>query len=137
MKKKQVKSSKLYIRDSGLLHNLLFLNSIAALQGHPALGASWEGFATEEIIRYSGSRDCYFWSTQNQSELDLFVLKDGKRLGFEFKYTATPKITKSIHFVLNDLKLDHLTIITPATVSYPLGPKISVNHLQSATLFDS
>lgn len=136
IEKKQVKSSKLYIRDSGLLHNLLILPSVAAIQGHPALGASWEGFATEEIIRHSGSRDYYFWSTQNQSELDLLIFKDGKRLGFEFKYTATPKITKSIHLVLNDLKLDHLTIITPATVSYPLGPKVSVNHLQSPTLFD-
>jgi uncharacterized protein len=136
IEKRQVKSSKLYIRDSGLLHNLLLLPSVAALQGHPALGASWEGFAMEEIIRRSGSKDCYFWSTQNQSEIDLVIFKDGKRLGFEFKYTSSPKRTKSIHLVMKDLKLDHVNIITPAGVSYPLGPNISVNHLLAQNLFD-
>jgi predicted AAA+ superfamily ATPase len=136
IEKRQVKSSKLYIRDSGLLHNLLLLPSLAALQGHPALGASWEGFAMEEIIRRSGSKDCYFWSTQNQSEIDLIIFKDGKRFGFEFKYTSSPKRTKSIHLVMKDLKLDHVHIITPAGVSYPLGPNISVNHLLAQNLFD-
>lgn len=136
IEKRQVKSSKLYIRDSGLLHNLLLLPSVAALQGHPVLGASWEGFAMEEIIRRSGSKDCYFWSTQNQSEIDLVIFKDGKRFGFEFKYTSSPKRTKSIHLVMKDLKLDHVHIITPAGVSYPLGHNISVNHLQAQNLFE-
>lgn len=136
IEKRQVKSSKLYIRDSGLLHNLLLLPSIAVLQGHPALGASWEGFAIEEIIRRSGSKDCYFWGTQNQSEIDLIIFKDGKRFGFEFKYTSQPKRTKSIHLVMKDLKLDHVHIITPSGTSYPLGPHISVSHLKSQNLFD-
>ena len=81
----------------------------------PKIGPLWEGFALEEIINCLQIRsdDCYFWSTSNEAELDLFVLKNGKRLGFEFKYTDSPKITKSMHIALEDLKLDHLYIIFP------------------------
>jgi uncharacterized protein len=136
IEKRQVRSSKIYIRDSGLLHNLLRINSVADIQGHPMLGASWEGFAMEEIIRKSGCyEDCYFWGTQNQSEIDLLIFKNGKRLGFEFKYTSQPKRTKSIHLVMKDLKLDHLVIITPNQITYPLGQTVSVSHLQAENLF--
>ena len=131
IEKRQVRSNKLYIRDSGLLHNLLNVKSVEDLRGHPKLGASWEGFALEEVIRKYQDDDCYFWSTHSQSEIDLVIFSGVKRLGFEFKYTSTPKITKSMHIVMQDLKLDHISIITPADIAYPLSDNISVNGLST------
>src|SRR3990167_6766730 len=86
--KRQVKSPKIYFRDSGIFHSLLGTHTQEDIKRHPKLGASWEGFALEEVIRKHGTRseNCYFWATQSGAELDLLLLKDGKRLGFEFKY---------------------------------------------------
>ncbi len=129
--KRQVKSSKTYFKDSGLLHALLGLSSFEELQKHPKMGASWEGFAMEEIIQrlQCDPEDCYFWATSNQAELDLFIIKNGKRLGFEFKYTGNPKITKSMNIAIHDLKLDHLYVIVPKSTNFPLSDKISVYNL--------
>ncbi len=131
--KRQVKSHKTYFKDSGLLHCLLGIQNFEQLQVAPQLGASWEGFAMEEIIYrlQADPSDCYFWATSNQAELDLFILKDGQRLGFEFKYTSSPKITKSMLVALNDLKLDHLTVIVPQGTSYPLSDKVTVESLEN------
>ena len=130
--KRQIKSPKIYFRDSGLLHTFLGIKSFEDLQSHPKLGASWEGFALEEIIR--GMKvdhdDCYFWATQNKVELDLLIIKDNRKIGFEFKYTDSPKITKSMHTAMNDLKLDELNIITPLGETYfRLGENIFVYGL--------
>lgn len=72
----------MYVRDSGLLHALLGVPSFAALEAHPKLGASWEGFALEEVLRFAGDREAYFWNTQGVAELDLLLFVNGQRFGF-------------------------------------------------------
>lgn len=133
LKKRQVRSPKLYFKDCGLLHTLLGIKTMEDLEKHPKLGASWEGFAMEEIIqKYEAyPEDCYFWATQGGggAEIDLLLLHEGKKLGFEFKYTAQPTVTKSMHNALHDLKLDQLIVVTPAHTTYPLEEKIIVEGL--------
>jgi hypothetical protein len=124
--KRQVKSPKLYFRDSGIFHHFLGTFSQVELESHPKLGASWEGFALEELIRFHGAlpQESYFWSTQANAELDLLILKDNRRLGFEIKFTDSPKITRSIKIVQHDLKLDSLTVIVPGVQEFPLTDNI-------------
>lgn len=131
--KRQVKSPKVYIRDSGLLHTLLGINSPEELDVFPRLGASWEGFALEEVIKqyHVRTEECYFWATQSGAELDLIIYKGGKRLGFEFKYTDSPKATKSMHIALEDLKLDHIYVVYPHDKTFPLTEKITALGLDS------
>jgi len=126
LKKRQVKSPKVYIRDSGLLHTLLSLPKTDGILMHPKLGASWEGFAIEQVLAITEKQDVYFWATHAGAELDLLVFKDGKRLGFEIKYTDAPKITKSMLIATDDLKLDQIYIIYPGRKSYPLDKHIYV-----------
>jgi predicted AAA+ superfamily ATPase len=131
--KRQVKSPKIYLRDSGLLHALFGLHNEDQLQVYPKLGASWEGFALEEIIKEyrASSEECYFWATQAGAELDLMIIKDGKRIGFEFKHTDFPKVTPSMRIALETLKLDHLYVIFPYThSSFPLADKITARGLK-------
>lgn len=132
IKKRQVKTPKIYFRDSGIFHYLLGIRSAEDLLYHPKLGASWEGFALEEIIRFhqADPEDCYFWAIHNQAELDLLIIKDGKKLGFEIKYTDAPKITKSMHMALEVLQLDSLTIIFPGTKDFALSDKIRTVGLE-------
>lgn len=125
LKKRQVKSPKVYIRDSGILHALLGIPSPIALQSHPKLGASWEGFALEEILSITGDREAYYWATHAGAELDLLLMRDGKRLGFEFKYSDKPSTTKSMHIALSDLNLDHLYVVHPGSHNFTLGDKAS------------
>jgi predicted AAA+ superfamily ATPase len=131
--KRQVKSPKIYFRDSGLYHALLQIQNNDALYTHPKLGASWEGFALEEIIRryQVPENEVYFWATHNQAELDLLIFHKGQRLGFEFKYNSAPKTTKSMHIAIKDLNLDKLTVIYPGKIRYHLGEKIEVVGLES------
>ncbi len=119
--KRQVKSPKVYLRDSGLLHELLGIGSFAALEGHPKLGASWEGFALEQVLKWSGEREAYFWNTQGGAELDLLVFVDGRRLGFEFKYADRPSVTRSLQVAREDLRLDHAFVVHPGQRSFPLN----------------
>jgi uncharacterized protein len=130
--KRIVKSPKVYIRDSGILHALLNLDTMHALQGHPKLGASWEGFALENILSVLEDRYAYFWATQSGAELDLFYQKGNCRLGAEFKYTSGPRITKSMRIAIKDLKLDHLFVIYPGSVRFPLAPDITAIGLMDA-----
>ena len=111
--KRQVKSPKIYVLDSGLLHSLLNLENHHDLLGHPKLGASFEGFALQEVIRQLGARreECFFWATQAGAELDLLITRGLKRYGFEFKYTASPRTTRSMHVAIEDLQLDRLDVI--------------------------
>lgn len=129
--KRQVKSPKIYLRDSGILNSLLSISDKEQLETNPRLGAFWEGFALEEIIRYLGidSQEAFFWATQADAELDLFVFKNGKRLGFEFKYADAPRTTKSMHSALRDLNLDKLFIIYPGDKTFPVAEKITVASL--------
>lgn len=92
----------------------------------PKIGASWEGFALEQIIRYYNAEpeECYFWSSHNIAEIDLLIFKNGKRIGFEIKYTDTPKITQSMKISLEDLKLDQIKVIFPGNINFRLSEKI-------------
>lgn len=118
--KRQVKAPKVYVRDSGLLHALLGLDSFYALEGHPKLGASWEGFALEQVMHIAEGHEAYFWATHSGAELDLLVHRAGKRWGFEFKYSDAPAMTKSMHIALEDLKLERIFVVYPGQVTYPL-----------------
>jgi predicted AAA+ superfamily ATPase len=121
--KRLVKSPKVYIRDSGLLHQLLGLRTIRDLEGHPKKGASWEGFAMEQVLARTGDRDAYFWATHAGAELDLVVLARGRKWGFEFKCNEAPRMTKSMAIALHDLKLEHLWVVHPGRQSYPIERK--------------
>jgi predicted AAA+ superfamily ATPase len=124
--KRQVKSPKIYIRDSGILHGLLDLPDMHTLYGHPQIGASWEGFAIEQILNLIRPARPYFWATHNGAEIDLFLNYRGHRFGFEVKFNESPVITKSMRIALNDLKLDHLWVIYPGQHTYPVDEKITV-----------
>jgi uncharacterized protein len=130
--KRQVKTPKLYFRDTGILHHLLGIPDMAAMVVHPKLGASWEGFALEQTIRLSGAgeEEVYFWGVHSQGELDLLLVKDGKRRGFQVKYTDRPGVTASQKLALDCLGLDRLDIICPGAGSYPLAEKIHVTGLE-------
>jgi len=125
IKKRQVKSPKIYLRDSGLLHRFLGIGTMGALRGHPRYGASWEGFALEQILIRFGDRDAYFWATQRGAELDLLLLRQGKRWGFEFKCTDAPSVSRSMHVALEDLGLEHLWVVYPGSKKFPMHPKIT------------
>ena len=124
VKKRQVKSPKVYVRDSGLLHFLLGIDSMPMLRAHPRYGASWEGFALEQTLAIFGERDAYFWSTLRGAELDLLLLRRGRRYGFEFKCTDAPSMTRSIHVALEDLQLDRIHVVYPGKEKYPLHAKV-------------
>ncbi len=128
--KRQVKSPKVYLRDSGVLHHLLGIASMEDLWTHSRYGASWEGFALEQVLIHFGERDAYFWSTQRGAELDLLLLRNGKRWGFEFKCTDAPSVTRSMHVASADLGLAHLYVIYPGSNRYPLAPSISALPLK-------
>ena len=128
--KRQVKSPKLYVRDSGLLHTLLGVNSFAALEGHPKLGASWEGFVVEEVVRLAGAENTFFWATQAGAELDLLAIVGGKKIGIVVKYADAPGITKSMRIACEDLKLDRLFVVHPGLDSYILDDKTSAIPMQ-------
>ena len=115
--KRQIKTPKIYLRDTGLMNTLNRIQSDEDMRTSPLKGAIWEGFALEEIIRalHLNSEDCFFWRTQHGSELDLLTFMNGKRIGFEFKYGDAPKTTKSMHMVLEDLKLDKIYVIYPGS----------------------
>ena len=124
LKKRQVKSPKVYIRDSGLMHVLLGLQGEAVL-AHPKLGASWEGFVIEQILEMTACREFYFWATHAGAELDLLLFLDGKRIGVEVKFSDAPRRSKSMLVALNDLKLDKLYVVYPGSRTYPIDHKIS------------
>ena len=126
MKKRQVKSPKIYLRDVGLLHALLGIRTRRDLEGHPKVGASWEGFLVDQVVRHlgAGRRECHFWATHTGAEIDLLVTRGRRRMGFEFKRTEAPKITKSMHVAMEDLGLAKLTIVHAGEVSFDLSKKI-------------
>jgi uncharacterized protein len=131
LKKRQVKAPKIYLRDSGVCHALLGLGGMEALESHPKLGASWEGFAMEQILAITGATNAYFWATYAGAELDLLVFYQGKRLGFEFKYSESPATTKSMHTALTDLALDHLYVVYPGEHIIPLTEVVTAIPLPS------
>jgi predicted AAA+ superfamily ATPase len=124
--KRQVKSPKVYLRDSGLLHQLLGVGSMRDLLSHPKAGASWEGMVIEEVLELVRPDQAGFWATHQGAELDLFLIKDGRRLGIEVKREDAPRLTPSMRIALDDLKLDMLTVIYPGERSYTLATRVAV-----------
>ena len=131
--KRQVKMPKIYFRDSGILHALLGIRDLKQLTSYPRLGAFWEGFALEEVVRKyrATAEECFFWGTQSGAELDLLLHKGGKRLGFEFKYSDSPKFTASMRTAHADLALDHLYVIYPGLGSFPMTENTTAYGLKT------
>jgi hypothetical protein len=124
--KRQVKAPKIYIRDSGIFNALLQLRTLDDMQSHPKLGASWEGFALEQVLSALDARDPHFWATHAGAELDLLLTIGGRRIGFEFKYGDAPARTRSMLVALRDIKLDRLFVIYPGNQEYEIDEKIAV-----------
>ncbi|MCY7307853.1 MAG: ATP-binding protein [Rhodoferax sp.] len=119
--KRQVKAPKVYLRDTGLLHYLLGIADPQTLWLHPRSGASWEGFALEQVLQVAQPDEAYFWATHAGAELDLLMFKRGLRVGVEFKRVDAPRMTPSMHIAMNDLQLDALYVVYPGTRRYALG----------------
>jgi len=122
--KRQVKAPKIYIRDSGLLHSLLGITNERDLEHHPKVGASWEGYAIEEVLKALQPDDAYFWASHQGAEMDLVVFKGGRRIGIECKRVDAPTITPSMRIAMADLKLDEVRVVYPGTKRYPLAEGI-------------
>lgn len=124
--KRQVKAPKVYIRDSGLLHALLNLPGQEDLESHPKVGASWEGFVIQQLVRRLGAApdEAFFWATHAGAELDLLVVRGRRRLGFEVKRSSAPKLTPGMRHALADLKLDHLCVVHAGDDEFPLADKV-------------
>jgi len=129
LKKRQVKSPKVYIRDSGLLHQLLGIRTLSELLCHPKGGASWEGYVVEEVLRTVQADEAYFWATHAGAELDLLLFKDGRRLGVEIKRADAPRLSPSMRAAMEDLRLDRLVVVYPGERRYPLAQGIEAAPL--------
>jgi predicted AAA+ superfamily ATPase len=131
MKKRQVKSPKIYVRDSGLLHQLLGLYSMKSLYSHPKVGASWEGFVIEQMLMMEPYDEVFFWATHQGAEIDLILRRGDGLYGVEFKRADTPRLTPSIRIALDDLKLKHVFVIYPGIQRFPLASQVEAVPLQA------
>jgi predicted AAA+ superfamily ATPase len=133
--KRQVKSPKIYVSDSGLLHSLLNLGTIRELQAHPKLGASWEGFLIGQIARLLGARpeECFFWATHAGAELDFLLVRGRSRIGFEIKRTLAPQLTPSMKIALEDLKLSRLVVIHAGEETFSLAKRVLAIPVRKVT----
>ncbi len=132
--KRQVKAPKVYLADSGILHGLLDINTSEALRSHPKTGASWEGFALHQVVRWLGVEwsACHYWKLHTGAELDLFVQEGRRRLGFEFKCSDTPRMTPSMASAMEHLRLDRLYVVHAGRERFPLGRNIEALPLAEA-----
>jgi predicted AAA+ superfamily ATPase len=124
--KRQVKSPKIYLRDTGLLHSLLGLVDLYSLAGHPKVGASWEGFVIEQVHQAVRPAEMYFWATHGGAELDLFMLLNGRRIGVEVKYSEAPRLTPSMRSAIQVLRLERLWVVYPGEQRYPIHDQVMV-----------
>ena len=122
--KRQVKAPKVYVRDAGLLHELLGIEDAAALARHPKSGASWEGFALDQVLRIARPDEAYFWATHAGAELDLLMIRNGQHVGVEFKRTDAPTLTPSIRTALADLQLSAVYVVYPGSRRYRLAERV-------------
>jgi len=127
--KRQVKAPKVYIRDTGLLHSLLGITDERDLEHHPKVGASWEGYAIEEVLKALQPDDAYFWATHQGAEIDLVLFKGSRRIGIECKRVDAPSITPSMRIAMADLKLDEVRVVYPGTRGYRLADGIEATPL--------
>ena len=131
LKKRQVKSPKIYVRDSGLLHHLLGIDSMKSLYSHPKVGASWEGFVIEQVLLMEPHDEAFFWATHQGAEIDLILRRGDVLYGIECKRADTPRITPSIRIALDDLKLKHVFVIYPGIQRFPLASQVEAVPLQA------
>jgi predicted AAA+ superfamily ATPase len=124
--KRQVKAPKIYVRDSGLLHTLLGIENQRDLEFNPKVGASWEGYAVEEVLKTMNPDQAYYWATHQGAEIDLVLFKRGKRIGVECKRMDAPTLTPSMRIALKDLKLDQLFVVYPGDRRYSIGDRVDV-----------
>lgn len=124
LRKRQVKAPKIYVRDSGLLHQLLGIDGERDLLTHPKLGASWEGYVLEEAIAAVKPDEAYFWATHQGAEIDLVLRRNGRLLGVECKRADAPRLTPSMRIALEDLGLDRIAVVYPGSRRYPIAPSI-------------
>lgn len=124
--KRQVRSPKIYVRDTGLLHALLGIASQRDLESHPKVGASWEGYAVEEVLNAAAPEEAFFWATHQGAELDLLLFRKGRRIGVECKRADAPRLTRSMQIAMHDLRLDRLHVVYPGDQRYALAEKIDV-----------
>jgi predicted AAA+ superfamily ATPase len=124
--KRQVKSPKVYLSDTGMLHALLNLRTLRDVEGHPKLGASWESFVIEQIIRRLQvyPEECFFWATYSGAELDLLIVRGREKLGFEVKRSSSPRVTPSMQHAVEDLSLNRLDVIHAGDETFPMREKI-------------
>ena len=134
LRKRQVKAPKVYLTDTGLLHALLRVRTESAVLGHPKCGASWEGLAMQEAVRILSVdwEDCYYWATHRGAEIDLLVFEGGRRIGLEFKRTSAPRMTRSMHSALADLKLDRIFVLFPGNSRFRLHERVDAVGLTLA-----
>ena len=130
--KRQVKAPKLYFRDTGLLHALIGVKTLPELLAHPFCGASWEGFALEQVLRIARPDEAYFWATHQGAELDLLMFRGQQRIGVEFKRADAPKVTTSMRIAMHDLKLDALYVVYPGLHRYQMGEGVEAVPLWAA-----
>jgi predicted AAA+ superfamily ATPase len=131
LKKRQVKTPKVYFRDSGLLHHLLGIHDEGELERHPKVGASWEGYVIEEILKATEIHEAYFWATHQGAELDLLLVKHGRLYGVECKRMDAPKLTPSMRIALTDLKLERLAVVYPGPQRYKIAPHIEAVPMEA------
>jgi len=126
LQKRQVKAPKIYIRDSGLLHTLLGVRTDREMLSHPKVGASWEGYVIEEVLKTVRPDASYFWATHTGAEVDLLLFKGGRRYGVEIKFQDAPRLTPSMRVAMEDLHLEGLTVFYPGDLRYELAERVTV-----------
>jgi len=140
LKKRQVKFPKIYVRDSGLLHELLGVDGLAGLLGHPKIGASWEGFAIEQVLASERHDAAYFWATHQGAEIDLVLSRGDRLVGVECKRADVPRLTPSIRIAMQDLSLERVAVVYPGATRFPLADRVEAVPLEALanpeSLFD-
>jgi predicted AAA+ superfamily ATPase len=131
--KRRVKSPKVFVRDSGILHALLGIASQRDLEFHPKVGASWEGYAVEEVLKALQPDEAYYWATHQGAEIDVLLFKHGRRVGVECKRSDAPGLTTSMRIALGDLRLDRIVVVYPGDRRYPLADHVEVIPLVELT----
>lgn len=131
IRKRQVRAPKVYIRDTGLLHQLLGISDLRELLSHPKAGASWEGFVIEQIMMSEPHDEAFFWSTHQGAEIDLILRRGATMLGIECKRTDAPRITPSIRIALEDLGLSRVAVLYPGSKRFPVADQVDAVPLQS------
>ena len=141
LRKRQVKAPKIYLRDSGLLHQLLGIATERELLTHPRVGASWEGFVLEQVLAVEPHDEAYFWATHQGAEIDLILRRGDRLYGVECKFADAPRMTPSIRNALSDLGLVRVAVVYPGAQRFPISERVEAVPLKALSggepLFDA